>query len=369
MTTNPSRPSRAEARAPSGPTLLPAPDDLTICFAHVAYQLELTFARRQTNLRLCASSEQRRIKHFQVWTPAELAARLQEADVLLISGFWQNDLLDIAPRLRFIQTIGAGYEQFDLDALRQRGIRLANASGVNRNAVSEHAMAMILALTRHIHTGRDHQQRHLWRGMIGDLAQREDELGGKTLLIVGLGKIGSRLAKLAKAFDMRVLATKRNPATAAGFDVSTSHVCGGSCEHQIADAIYPPEQLSALLPQADFVALTCPLTPQTEKLIDAMALARMKKSAYLINVARGGCVDEPALLAALQSGAIAGAGIDHFWAEPLPPDSPFWDLENTLITPHTAGETRMYEENLIDILMHNLNRLWQGQADILNQVI
>jgi len=214
-------------------------------------------------------------------------------------------------------------------------------------------MALILAFTRHIHTGRDRQQRNAWRGMIGDLALREDELGGKTLLIIGLGKIGSRLTKLAKAFDMRVLATKRNPATAAA----------------AADAVHTPEELPALLPQADFVALTCPLTPATENVIDAAAFAQMKESAYLINVARGGCVDEPAMLAALQSGAIAGAGIDHFWEEPLPQDSPFWDLENVLITPHTGGETRMYEENLIDILLENLDRLWRGETELQNQVV
>ena len=327
---------------------LPAAQNLTICFAHVAYQLELIFARRQTNPGAPVSPS-----FFQVWTPANLTARLPEADVLVISGFWQNDLLDSAPRLRFIQSIGAGVDQFDLDALRQRGIRLATASGVNANAVSEHAMALILALTRHIHTGRDRQQRHVWRGMIGDLAQREDELGGKTLLIVGLGKIGSRLAKLAKAFDMQVLATKRSPTTTPGS----------------ADAVHPPEEFAALLPQADFVALTCPLTPATEKLIDDSAFACMKESAYLINIARGGCVDEPALLAALRSGAIAGAGIDHFWEEPLPQDSPFWDLDNVLITPHTGGETCMYEENLIDILLENLNRLWRGETELLNQVV
>ena len=321
---------------------IPAPEELTICFAHVAYQLDLIFARRQTNLR-----------NFQVWTAADLTARLPEADVLVISGLWQNELLDCAPRLRFIQSIGAGIEQFDLDALRQRGIRLATASGVNSNAVSEHAMALVLALARHIHTGRDRQNRREWRGMIGDLSLREDELGGKTLLIVGLGKIGSRLARLAKAFDMRVLATKRNP----GSGDST------------ADAVHPPEALPALLPQADFVALTCPLTPQTDKLIDAAAFANMKESAYLINVARGGCVDEPALLAALESGTIAGAGIDHFWDEPLPQDSPFWALENLLITPHTGGETCMYEENLLDILLENLGRLWRGESELVNQVI
>lgn len=335
------------------PQPFPAPEDLTICFAHVAYQLETIFARRQSGLAGSASAGQQRIQFFQAWTPEGLAARLPEADVLLVSGFWQNELLDVAPRLRFIQSIGAGVDQFDLDALRRRGIRLANASGVNSNAVSEHAMALILAFTRHIHTGRDRQQNRAWRGMIGDLSLREDELGGKTLLIIGLGKIGSRLAKLAKAFDMRVLATKRSPATAAA----------------PADAVHLPEELPALLPQADFVALTCPLTPATENVIDAAAFAQMKESAYLINVARGGCVDEPAMLAALQSGAIAGAGIDHFWEEPLPQDAPFWGLENVLITPHTGGETRMYEENLIDILLENLNRLWRGETELQNQVV
>ena len=331
----------------------PAPEDLTICFAHIAYQLEPIFARRQADLRARTPAGQERIPYFQVWTPDDLTARLPEADVLLVSGFWHNELLNVAPRLRFIQSIGAGVDQFDLDALRRRGIRLANASGVNSNAVSEHAMALILAFTRHIHTGRDRQQNRAWRGMIGDLALREDELGGKTLLIIGLGKIGSRLAKLARAFDMHVLATKRNPAAAAA----------------AADSVHPPYQLPALLPQADFVALTCPLTPATENLIDAAAFARMKESAYLINVARGRCVDEPAMLAALQSGAIAGAGIDHFWDEPLPQDSPFWDLRNVLITPHTGGETCMYEENLIDILLENLRRLWQGDTQLFNQVV
>ncbi len=331
----------------------PPPAELTICFAHVAYQLETIFSRRQAALRVSGPAAEADIQSFQAWTPEDLSARLHEADVLLVSGFWQNEFLQVAPRLRFIQSIGAGVDQFDLDALRRRGIRLANASGVNSNAVSEHAMALILAFTRHIHTGRDRQQSRAWRGMIGDLALREDELGGKTLLIIGLGQIGSRLAKLARAFDMHVLATKRNPTAAAA----------------AADSVHPPDQLPALLPQADFVALTCPLTPATEKVIDAGAFALMKESAYLINVARGRCVDEPAMLAALQSGAIAGAGIDHFWDEPLPQNSPFWDLENVLITPHTGGETCMYEENLIDILLENLGRLWRGESQLFNQVV
>jgi len=323
-------------------TSFPPSTDLTICFAHVAYQMESTFAARNTGLR-----------HFQVWSRQELAERLPEADVLVISGFWQNSLLEHAPKLRFIQSIGAGVDQFDQAALGARGIRLANASGVNRNAVSEHAMACILGLARHIHTGRDNQRQHIWRGMISDLSRREDELGGKTLLIVGLGAIGSRLAKLAKAFDMRVIATKRDPSTAQG----------------VADEVHTPDRLIELLPQADFVALTCPLTPATTNLIDAPVFAAMKPGAYLINMARGRCVDEPALLAALKNGTIAGAAIDHFWDEPLPADSPFWDVENLLITPHTAGETRMYEENVLDILLENLGRLWEGREELRNQVV
>jgi phosphoglycerate dehydrogenase-like enzyme len=292
-----------------------------------------------------------------VWNRDDLNERIGDAHVLVISGFWRNELLERAPKLRFIQSIGAGYDQFNLDALRARGIRLASAKGVNRNAVSEHAMAMILSLVRQLHTGRDNQRRRHWRGMISDLSRREDELGGKTLLIVGLGGIGSRLAALAKAFGMTVIATKRHPATAPA--------PGGLP----ADEVYPPERFTELLPRADFVALTCPLTPETAKLVDGDALARMQPSAYLINVARGGCVDEPALLDALQRGALAGAAIDHFWEEPLPANSPFWELDNVLITPHTAGETRRYEENLFDILLENLNRLGRGETQLINQVV
>jgi phosphoglycerate dehydrogenase-like enzyme len=293
------------------------------------------------------------INHFQVWNRAELAERIGEAEVLVISGFWGNVLLEKAGKLKFIQAIGAGYNQFPQDQLRERGIRLASAQGVNKNAVSEHAMAHILALSRHLHTGRDNQHRRFWREMISEIPRREDELGGKTLLIVGLGGIGGRLARLAKAFDMRVLATKRNPATAEGG----------------ADEVYPPGKLPALLPQADFVALTCPLTPETENLIDAANLALLKPSAYLINMARGAVVNEPALIAALQQGQLAGAGLDAFWEEPLPADSPLWAMENVLLTPHTAGETQQYEQNLMDILLDNLDRLWRGEPILRNQVV
>src|SRR5439155_26103748 len=137
--------------------------------------------------------------------------------------------------------------------------------------------------------------------------------------IAGLGRIGSRLARLAKAFDMRVIATRRDPSKGA------------------ADKVVGEDGLLSVLPQADFVALTCPLTPKTENLIDAKALAAMKPSAYLIHVARGRVVNEPALVEALTQKRIAGAALDCVWEEPLPATSGLWRVPNVLITPHTAG--------------------------------
>ncbi len=136
-----------------------------------------------------------------------------------------------------------------------------------------------------------------------------------------------------------------------------------------ADSVHSMDQLEQLLAQADVVALTCPLTPETEGVIGARALAAMKKTAFLVNVARGRCVDERALIDAIAKGRIAGAALDTVAEEPLSPVSPLWDLDNVFITPHTAGETRRYEENVVDILLENLERLRRGDAVLRNQVV
>ena len=323
---------------------LPGNDSLTICFAHVAYRMGERFALRNTHF-----------KSFEVRSLDELKARIAEADVLLCSGLWRNELIAQAPRLAFIQSISAGTDQYSRDALAAAGIRVASAQGVNERAVAEHAIALILAMARQIPQARDNQAAHKWRGMTGEIARREDELGGKTLLIVGMGRIGSRLAALARAFDMRVIAIKRDPSTGAG--TAAAHKVLGQ------------DGLPAALAEADFVVLTCPLTTQTENLIDAKALARMKPSAYLVNVARGKVVNEPALVEALQSGRIAGAALDCVWEEPLPAGSALWGVPNVLITPHTAGETRRYEDNVIDLLLENLARLHRGESALKNQFV
>jgi phosphoglycerate dehydrogenase-like enzyme len=292
------------------------------------------------------------IAHFQVQTAEDLARQLPDADVLVVSMMWKNELAGTASRLKFIQSISAGTDQYDRQLLRQRGVRVASAAGVNAQAVAEHSMAMILALSRRLPEARDNQHARHWRGMIGEIARREFELAGKTLLVVGMGRIGSRLVRLAKAFDMRVIATKRDPSTGADG----------------ADAVAGTDRLHEVLSQADIVALTCPLTPQTENLIDASALASMKPGAHLVNVSRGRVVDEPALIKALQEGRLAGAALDVTCEEPLPASSPLWAMPNVLITPHTAGETQAYEDNVIDILLENLDRMWRG-ATLRNELV
>lgn len=323
------------------PVAFPVREKTHVLLAHVAYRLGDALAGRKTGLSF-----------EEVRSLDALKAALPKADVLVISGLWRNELLDLAPMLRFIQSIGAGTDQFPKPELAKRGIRLASAQGVNERAVSEHAIALILAMARQLHLARDNQHAKHWRGMIADIATREVELGGKTLVIVGMGRIGSRLGTLARAFGMHVIGVKRSPSTSGA-----------------ADEVVAESQLLSVLPRADYVALTCPLTPETEGLIGAKALSAMKPSAVLVNVARGKVCDEPALIEALQAKRIAGAALDCVAEEPLPAASPLWAMPHVLITPHTAGETQRYEDNVVDVLLDNLGRLWAGQAELRNGIV
>ena len=322
--------------------MIPPKDQLVICFAHAAYQMKACFDALNTGI---ASFEVRERDAFE--------RRAAEADVIVVSGMWHNGLIPLATRLRFIQSIGSGTDQFDKAALAAHGVRLASAAGVNARAVAEHAMSLILALARRLPEARDNQARRVWRRMIGDLTQREDEMTGKTALIIGLGRIGGRLAQLAKAFDMTVVGFRRDPAAGAG----------------AADSVHGLAELPAFLPRADFVVLTCPLVPETRGVIDAKALALLRPSAFGVNAARGGCVVESALIEALRTGRIAGAALDVTDPEPAEELSPLWAMPNVFITPHTGGETRKYEANVNEILVENLERLWRGETALRNQVV
>jgi D-2-hydroxyacid dehydrogenase (NADP+) len=316
--------------------------DIEVLFAHVAYQFPDLFKARKSGMKFAVAT-----------SPAEIEAKVGTADVVVVSGLWKNDLVGKAPKLKFIQSISAGTDQYSREILKAKGIRLASAHGVNANAVAEHAISLILSLSRQLHFLRDAQGEKRWRPMQGDLAIREDEIEGKTLLVVGLGRIGDRLAQFGKAFGMKVVATRRNPSGGKG----------------AADAVYANGDLGKLIPQADFIALTCPLTPETEKLIGVAQLAAMKPTAYLVNVARGKVVDEPALIAALQNRKIAGAGIDVTVEEPLPASSPLWSMPHVIVTPHSAGETKRYEDRVIDLLIENVDRLGRGEATLVNGIV
>jgi phosphoglycerate dehydrogenase-like enzyme len=318
------------------------PAQPTICFAHVAYRCGDRFAKRGAPF-----------PHFEVRSLPELEARIGEADVLVVSGLWRNTLPALAPRLKFVQSLSAGTDQYDRAVFAAHGIRLASAAGANANAVAEHAVGLLLGVTRRLFLARDDQHAKHWSGMKGDFAIREDELAGKTAIVVGTGRIGAKLIRLLKAFDMHVIGVRQNPASGAAG----------------ADEVHATAALPSLLPRADAVILVCPLTEATRGLIGAAALAAMKPTAILVNCARGPVVDEAALIAALTDGRIRAAGLDVFATEPLPEDSPLWTLPNSFVTPHTGGETCAYETNVLDLMMENIARLQRGEASLVNQVV
>ncbi|MBY0335339.1 MAG: D-2-hydroxyacid dehydrogenase [Acetobacteraceae bacterium] len=320
---------------------LPEDKDLTVLFAHVAYQGAARAQARGLSHRLLSATNRE-----------ELDRLIPEADVLVVSGMWRNDLPKIAPRLKLVQSYSAGTDQYDRAVFREHGIRLASAAGANAEAVAEHAVSLVLGIKRKLFIARDDQHKAHWSGMKADFAQREDEIAGKTAIVVGMGRIGSRLIELLKAFRMTVLGVRANPAAGA----------------EGADEVHPLSAMPQLLPRADFVVLVCPLTAETTGLMNKAAFAAMKPSAWVVNCARGKVCDEADLIEALRARTIAGAALDVTAVEPLPADSPLWSLPNCFVTPHTAGETCAYEDNVLDLMSENIRRLRSGEP-LANQVV
>lgn len=313
---------------------------LPICFAHSGYKFGAAFSAR---------SDAR--PFIEVRDLDALRRAIPEAGTLVVSGLWRNDLLEVAPRLKLIQSVSAGIDQYDRAMIGGHGVKLASAQGVNEVAVSEHAIGILLNLTRQFHLLRDRQARREWRPFISDVPRREEELDGKHLVVVGLGRIGARIARLASAFGMRVTGVRRRAASADD-----------------AIQIAHPDRLSELLPDADAVILACSLTPETRGLMGAREFAALKSGTYLVSVARGPVVVTSALIDALAAGRLAGAALDCFDEEPLPPSSPLWTMPNVIVTPHSAGETRIYEQRIVDYLVENLARLQAGRP-LLNEIV
>ena len=272
---------------------------------------------------------------------AEIEACLDEIEIA--AGSFPRDLLLRAPNLRMYQQWGAGADWLlRTPEAAQKSWTLVNASGVHAIPITEHILALILAFARGLNHAVRMQEQHNWsRAGRGELF----ELAGSTMLLVGVGAIGERTAQSAHALGMRVLGVRRNPGQpAAG-----------------VEAMYAPEQLLEVLPQADFVVLTVPLTQETRGMIGERELRAMKSSAYLVNIGRGGTVQTAALVRALQEGWIAGAGLDVVDPEPLPPESPLWDMENVILTSHYSGLTPHYFERAFAIFIDNLQRYRDGQ--------
>jgi phosphoglycerate dehydrogenase-like enzyme len=272
---------------------------------------------------------------------AKMEACLDEIEIA--AGDFPRNLLLRAPNLRWYQQWGAGADWLmKTPEAAERDWTLVNASGVHAVPISEHILALLLAFARGLNGAFKMQQQHQWKK-----AARFElfELAEKTLLLIGVGAIGERTASVASALGMRVWGVRRDPSLpAAG-----------------VEALFSPEKLPELLPQADFVVLTVPLTHETRGMIGEAELRAMKPSAYLINIGRGATIQTPALVRALQEGWIAGAGLDVVDPEPLPPDSPLWDMDNVILTGHYSGLTPRYFERAFAILLDNLQRYRSGQ--------
>jgi phosphoglycerate dehydrogenase-like enzyme len=264
-------------------------------------------------------------------------------DLEIVAGSLSPEFVLRAPVLRWYQQWGAGADWLmRYPEAAQKDFILTNASGVHAIQISEHILGMCLMLGRRMQEAVRAQVRHEWWSAPGESMI---ELAGRTMLLVGVGAIGERTAKIASRLGMRVEGVRR--------DASKS-------VENIAE-MYGNDQLRERLPHADVVVLTVPLSSATKGMIGKAELRAMKSSAFLINIGRGGTVDEPALIEALQNKTIAGAGLDVFAEEPLPADSPLWDMPNVVITGHYSGGSPHYNERALGIFFDNLARFRDGK--------
>ena len=279
----------------------------------------------------------------------ELEEAMAEAEVLF--GFWGPSLIEMyptpealrerAPRLRWLQLTSAGLDRAARSGLLEGDLMVTSASGLHATPIGEYVLALMLMFCKGAHRFLRAQERREW------MRYMPQELYGKTVGVVGAGHIGSEVARLARAFGCRVLAIRRSVTE------RTADEADGE--------LLPPAELPFLLRESDFVVLAVPLTDETRHLIGEAELRTMKQTAVLINIARGPVVDQEALVRALKEGEIAGAGLDVFEQEPLPPESELWEMENVIMSPHISGGTEIYNQRAAGIFCENLRRYLAGE--------
>ena len=284
-----------------------------------------------------------RVKVLRAPSREEAEQLIAEADVVYGTRL-TPEAFARARRLRWIHAPAVGVDRLLHPALVQSPVLVTCSRGLHAHSLSEHVFALMLALSRRLpEFWADHSARR-WQRREGEV------LAGATLLVVGLGAVGSRVAALGHAFGMRVLGVKRDPRVPVGGEGWIP-----------VDEMGGPADLLTMLRRADWVVLCVPLTPATHRLMGRAQLEAMKPTSYLINVARGEVVDEAALVEALRTGRIAGAGLDVFSREPLPSDSVLWELPNVVLTPHIGGSMIDYEGKALQMFLDNLRRFLRGE--------
>ena len=274
-----------------------------------------------------------------------LPRELPDTDILIGYSI-RAEQLTFARKLKWVHSTAAGVAQLMYPELRNSKIVVTNASGIFSVPMAEHTMGMILALARNFPDSVRFQDQAAWgQQQLWDKPQHFSEINGRVLLIVGFGSIGKELARRARAFEMRVWGVTRS----------------GRGDAALAERVVPASQLNDVLPEADYVVLAAPETPETKQLISAAQFAQMKKGARFLNVGRGSLVDEAALMDALRGGRLAGAALDVTSVEPLPAESPLWRAPNLFLTPHTSAISERLWERETQLLMDLLERWFDGR--------
>lgn len=282
--------------------------------------------------------------HFEIIDAREPAAFDQAFPQAAITyGLPPVQRLGEAPGLRWIQLISAGVPHDLCPAALERGITVTNLAGLYGPSIAEHALGMMLVLSRNLQVVLRNQQQGRWDR---DVAHTMTDLHGKTLAVVGLGNIGRSIARLARAFGMQVIGCRRTDRPVPE-----------------ADRVYPCTDIKAMLAEADYVAVAAPLTAKTEGMLGPAEFAALKRGAVYINVSRGPIAQEPALLDALRSGQVAAAGMDVFAIEPLAAGHPLWTMPNVLVSPHFSGETINNSALPSERFARNL-RAWAANRDL-----
>ena len=288
---------------------------------------------------------------LDAWDRDTLRRLLPDAEVAF-TPFVDRDLFAAATRLRWVQSPAVGVGSLMFPELLASPVMITSARGIRARSIAEHVIGVTIALARQLPAALRAQAAHRWAQ--ADIEGPEIDvrtLHGQRMGIVGLGAIGSELVAIAAPFGFRITAIRRT---------------AGSPPPGV-EAVWSPERLHDLLAQSDVVVIAAPHTPQTKRLIGGAEVDRIKRGALLINVARGKMIDDDAVVSALRDGRLGGAALDVFSVEPLPASSPYWDLPNVIVTPHTSGAMLDYWTPLVALFSENLRRFERGDS-LLNVV-